>query len=243
VLLALIGPKWLDARDDSGKRRLDDPNDFVRIEIGAALQRNIAVIPILLDGASIPKPNQLPEALQELALRNGLEVRHASFHNDLDRLIQGLKKQLVQSSGPRKVYTLFGRSSAADKPANSSPLRQSRRQAEAEVTPSGPPTGFGHIYSVTARQLLAGTTALLIMFVAAYGGYYAYTKIYPINLTEGLNPDMNYKVYDSKKLGIKMVYPKSRLMVDTTQEAQGRIPLITANRQREVLVTRTRARL
>ena len=145
VLLALIGPKWLDARDDSGKRRLDDPNDFVRIEIGAALQRNIAVIPILLDGASIPKPNQLPEALQELALRNGLEVRHASFHNDLDRLIQGLKKQLVQSSGPRKVYTLFGRSSAADKPANSSPLRQSRRQAEAEVTPSGPPTGFAHI--------------------------------------------------------------------------------------------------
>jgi hypothetical protein len=77
------------------------------------------------------------------------------------------------------------------------------------------------------------------MFVAAYGGYYAYTKIYPINLTEGLNPDMNYKVYDSKKLGIKMVYPKSRLMVDTTQEAQGRIPLITATRQREVLVTRT----
>jgi hypothetical protein len=54
---------------------------------------------------------------------------------------------------------------------------------------------------------------------------------------------MDYKVYDSKKLGIKMVYPKSRLMVDTTQEAQGRIPLITANRQREVLVTRTRARL
>src|SRR5262245_25534969 len=55
VLLAVIGPNWSDARDKDGKRRLDDPNDFVRIEIAAALQRNIPVIPILLDGARIPK--------------------------------------------------------------------------------------------------------------------------------------------------------------------------------------------
>jgi hypothetical protein len=55
VLLALIGLKWLDARDENGThRRLDDPDDFVRIEIVTALQRNIPVIPILLDGAKIP---------------------------------------------------------------------------------------------------------------------------------------------------------------------------------------------
>jgi hypothetical protein len=105
VLLALIGPKWLDARDESGtRRRLDDPNDFVRIEIGTALQRNIPVIPILLDGARIPKPDQLPKVLEELALRNGLNVRHDSFHNDLDRLIPALEKHLERSesakSGP-----------------------------------------------------------------------------------------------------------------------------------------------
>lgn len=67
------------------------------------------------------------------------------------------------------------------------------------------------------RQLLAGTTALLIMFVAGYGAYYAYTKIVPTNLTVGLNPAMDYRVYNSERLGITMVYPKSRLMVDTTQ--------------------------
>jgi len=54
VLLAVIGPNWLDARDEHGNRRVDDRNDFVRIEIAAALQRNIPVIPMLLDGARIP---------------------------------------------------------------------------------------------------------------------------------------------------------------------------------------------
>src|SRR5215831_14998146 len=87
VLLAVIGANWLDMRDDAGSRRLDDPHDFVRIEIRAALQRNIPVIPILLDGAKVPKANQLPEDLKELSMRNGLDVRHSSFHSDLDKLV------------------------------------------------------------------------------------------------------------------------------------------------------------
>jgi hypothetical protein len=98
VLLAVIGPNWPDARDEHGNRRLDDPNDFVRIEIAAALQRNIPVIPILLDGATIPKANQLPEDLKELASRNGMDIRHASFHDDMNRLIRGLKGQVDQAS-------------------------------------------------------------------------------------------------------------------------------------------------
>jgi TIR domain-containing protein len=97
VLLAVIGPHWLDACNDAGKRRLDDSHDFVRIEIGAALQRNIPVIPILLDGAKVPKANQLPKDLEELSLRNGLDVRHASFHNDIDKLVRSLKGQLAET--------------------------------------------------------------------------------------------------------------------------------------------------
>src|SRR5262249_17317558 len=65
-------------------------------EIAAALQREIPVIPILLDGAKVPRPNQLPKNLQELALRNGLEVRHASFRRDMDKLVLGLKSPLGQ---------------------------------------------------------------------------------------------------------------------------------------------------
>jgi hypothetical protein len=99
VLLAVIGPSWLDARDEHGNRRLDDPNDFVRIEIAAALQRTIPVIPILLDGARIPKATQLPDDLKELALRNGTEIRHASFQDDMNRLIRGLKGDGVHLVG------------------------------------------------------------------------------------------------------------------------------------------------
>src|SRR5262245_7900283 len=91
ALLAVIGPNWLDVRDDDGNRRLDNTNDFVRIEIAAALQRDIPVIPILLDGARMPRASQLPDDLRELASRNGLDVRHASFHTDMEKLIHGLK--------------------------------------------------------------------------------------------------------------------------------------------------------
>jgi hypothetical protein len=87
VLLAVIGPNWLDVRDEHGNRRLDDPNDFVHIEIAAALQRSIPVIPVLLEGARIPKAIELPEDLKELALRNGMEIRHASFQDDMNRLV------------------------------------------------------------------------------------------------------------------------------------------------------------
>src|SRR5262249_20655054 len=92
VLLAVIGSRWVNARGKDKKRRLDDPNDFVRVEIGAALQRDIPVIPILLDGVEIPRADQLPDDLKELAVRNALDVRHASFHSDMDRLISELKR-------------------------------------------------------------------------------------------------------------------------------------------------------
>jgi formylglycine-generating enzyme required for sulfatase activity len=95
VLLAVIGPRWMDARDEHGNRRLDSANDFVRIEIASALQRDIPVIPILLEGTRVPNADQLPDDLKRLALQNGLDVRHASFHNDMDKLIRGLRRQGV----------------------------------------------------------------------------------------------------------------------------------------------------
>jgi hypothetical protein len=65
VMLALIGPNWLEAKDAAGNRRLDNPTDFVRQEIASALKRNIAVTPVLLQGASIPSPERLPEDLKD----------------------------------------------------------------------------------------------------------------------------------------------------------------------------------
>ncbi|MCI4644402.1 MAG: OmpA family protein [Hyphomonadaceae bacterium] len=91
VLLALIGPDWLEARAEDGKRRLDDPEDFVRIEIASALKRGIPVVPVLFDDAPVPRPEQLPEDLKELSLRNGVQIRRATFEEDVVRLVTGLK--------------------------------------------------------------------------------------------------------------------------------------------------------
>jgi hypothetical protein len=74
VLLAIIGKDWIDARNEAGQRRLDDPSDFVRLETASALKRDIPVIPVLVHGAKMPRPDQLPDELKELAYRNGVEL-------------------------------------------------------------------------------------------------------------------------------------------------------------------------
>jgi serine/threonine protein kinase len=94
ILIAVIGANWLHARDESGQRRLDNPSDYVRIEIAAALKRDIPIIPIFLEGARMPQAEHLPEDLSGLAVRNGLDVRHPTFHTDVDKLIEFLKQRL-----------------------------------------------------------------------------------------------------------------------------------------------------
>jgi len=90
VMLALIGRDWLDGKDTSGRRRLDNPGDFVRMEIAAALKRNIPVTPLLLHGAHMPTVEQLPEDLSELAYRNGFELSHNRWESDVQELVKRL---------------------------------------------------------------------------------------------------------------------------------------------------------
>ena len=85
-------------RDDSdgwaGRRRRDNPEDFVRLEIAAALARNIRVIPALVQAASMPRSTDLPDVLSMLARRNAHEIIDKRFHYDVDRLIEVLDKAL-----------------------------------------------------------------------------------------------------------------------------------------------------
>jgi hypothetical protein len=105
VLLAVIGRNWIDFPDESGARRLDNPEDFVRIEIRAALQRDIPVIPILINGARVPRSDRLPADVAPLAFRNGLDLRHASFHLDLGRLVDELKPAAPDAPSPPRIVT------------------------------------------------------------------------------------------------------------------------------------------
>jgi hypothetical protein len=91
VLLAIIGPQWLGVVDENGRSRLENPADVVRLEIEAALRREIPVIPVLLSKVRMPKPDELPESLRELAYRNGADLRHdPDFHADVRRLVEDL---------------------------------------------------------------------------------------------------------------------------------------------------------
>lgn len=90
VLIALIGDEWLTAELEGAGRRLDDPSDFVRLEISSALERGIPVIPVLVQGARMPRPEELPEALEELARRNAIELSDARWDYDVGRLIETL---------------------------------------------------------------------------------------------------------------------------------------------------------
>jgi hypothetical protein len=82
VQLVVIGKQWLDIRDEFGKRRLDDPNDFVRIEVASSLQRDSClVIPVLVDSSLMPRDIDLPADLRELAYKNATVVRGKRFAN------------------------------------------------------------------------------------------------------------------------------------------------------------------
>jgi hypothetical protein len=97
VLLALIGPQWLTIADEHGRRRLDSRDDFVRLEIQAALTRNVRVIPILVDGARMPRAEELPDSLAELVRRQALELSPARFDFDTGRLLKVLDRALAEA--------------------------------------------------------------------------------------------------------------------------------------------------
>jgi len=95
VLLAIIGDRWLEASDASGNKRLEDPTDFVRIEIESALERGVPVIPLLVRDAIMPREENLPSGLRKLVYRNGIPIRpDPDFHRDMDRLISALEKYI-----------------------------------------------------------------------------------------------------------------------------------------------------
>ena len=96
VLLALIGEQWLTITDEHGRRRLDDPDDFVRLEIEAALTRNVRVIPILVDGARMPRADELPDSLVSLRRRQALELSPSRFEYDTGRLLKVLDTTLAE---------------------------------------------------------------------------------------------------------------------------------------------------
>ena len=133
VLLVLIGSQWLTVTDEKGRRRLDNPGDFVRLEIEAALTRDLRVIPVLVEGAKMPRADQLPASLAKLVRRQALELSPDRFDSDARRLLRVLDTTITEATQARQQVpqrtaqpTMTRPASAATPVLDTSPGQYSR---------------------------------------------------------------------------------------------------------------------
>jgi hypothetical protein len=137
VLLALIGNQWLTMTDVNGRRRIDDPNDFVRLEIQAALTRNVRIIPILVDGARMPHGEELPAALAGLARRQALELSPNRFEYDTSRLLKVLDMTLAEVRTAHHDASAISRSAAPQNTAeDNAPFTGTTQDSNAKQDPT-----------------------------------------------------------------------------------------------------------
>lgn len=108
VVLVMIGPRWLDAVGGDGRPRLDDPGDYVRLEVATALQRRIPVIPVLVEGAAMPSASALPEVMRELARHQAHEITEQRWQYDSDRLVHELEKYVAPNAEPAEAAPALG---------------------------------------------------------------------------------------------------------------------------------------
>ena len=110
IVLIIIGHEWVNIRDENGNGRLDNPNDYVRLEVESSLKRtDKIVIPVLVEGTPMPDPTSLPEDMRELCYRNAVSVRQdPDFHRDIQKLIKQIQ-EITKESTPiyRRKSTLL----------------------------------------------------------------------------------------------------------------------------------------
>jgi len=109
ALLAIIGPGWLSsAAGPDGHTRLHDPADFVRLEIGVALKRDVRVVPVLVDNAKLPNRDELPDELKALTRRNAVELRDSRWDVDVNELVGSLETFITGSADENTVFEQQG---------------------------------------------------------------------------------------------------------------------------------------
>jgi hypothetical protein len=151
-LIAVIGKAWLTICDEAGHRRLDNPDDWVRLEIKAALNRDVSVVPVLWHGVKMPEPNQLPEELREFAYRQAHAMQMVDRQHDLQKLIEDIDRQEL------------GRSSVAEKPVG-----REGRQLESSLTATSVPKVAATEQRAKPKSRLAIITLSCLAAVALAG--------------------------------------------------------------------------
>ena len=101
VMVSLIGPSWMNARDEAGTWRIDEPRDWERIELETALRRGIRVVPVLVDGAAMPHEGELPETLKLFARRQAIRITHENFKAQVQSLFKAVNLALSDAEQAR----------------------------------------------------------------------------------------------------------------------------------------------
>jgi hypothetical protein len=162
VLIALIGRGWLTSRDAQGRRRLDNPEDFVRLEIEAALKREVRVIPVLLHDVSMPSGEQLPDSLGELARRNALELDYSRWRDDVGRLLKSLEKLARErAEQPRTVSPAQSEVDASRSSSGEERPIQENARPQAAAAP-GPDGRSGPSPAWAAALMILGGVGVII---------------------------------------------------------------------------------
>jgi hypothetical protein len=161
VMLVVVGKQWLTATDDAGRPRLHDEGDYARIELQTALDRGVITIPVLVERATMPRPQDLPEPLRPFARRQAAELRDTRWRGDVDHLLERLKRRPLKTAA--EDIALFWPDSAPPLPIWSiADHREARSAFERLITRDAPwrylplrgssETGKSHI----TRQMLLG---------------------------------------------------------------------------------------
>lgn len=141
VILVVIGPRWLDARTNDGARRLDDPGDWVRIEIETALTLGLIIIPLLVESATMPNADELPASLREVAGLNALPVRNdPDFTHDMERVVAAIERIVSAARPTPGIFRRGAASRSAQKQPVPEPPAQLAQPAQPDPTPTPAPS-------------------------------------------------------------------------------------------------------
>lgn len=234
VFLAIIGDTWLTITDSRGRRRLDDENDFVRIEIESALQCSLPVIPVLVNGATMPAAEGLPRSMQPLAFCQGAVLRSdPDFHRDVDRLVRVLTERILDDViadadaasaksllGPLEADELFQMLSATigRDPRNIDALLKRGQYAMVRAT-----QGSGKGYRQATDDFLAVRSINAELADPHYGLGTLYYNLAMLDLLKR----GRYKIHHKGKMRInpqtsvpEMIHPGIELFLDDHSRAQ-----------------------
>lgn len=173
VLLVIIGRDWTSGSVQVNRQRLDDPNDFVRVEIAAALSRGVVVVPVLVEEGRMPTAAELPENIARLARIQAIELRDTRWDADVDTLISELLRITQGNSTSLSDGTAIPEGA---RPADVAVTEDLRSAAGTRLTGSGDRASYSKYNSRRRRQLVAIVLGFVVLFGTSLAGYYWWEK-------------------------------------------------------------------